>query len=109
MESSPLPEAPVFQLRKPQALSTQKKVAIEFKNFGVWGELSKIDSDGIAVRSKLDRLPFEFQNRGIQLELKNGTLIQTQFSHQDGNIYFFKFEEMSLEKVRGLNSWLKAL
>lgn len=97
--------------KKPQplSLSTQRKVKIEWKNYGIWGELSKIDPEGIAVRSKISKLPFELQDRGIQLELKNGTLIQTHFSHQKGNIYFFKFEEMSPEKVRGLNLWLKAL
>jgi hypothetical protein len=99
----------VFDFREAVQRKAKSEVKMKWKDFGVWGVLSQVNPKGLVVKAVVDRLPFQIQDRQINLQLRDGTLIKSRFSHQDGKQYFFNFEDLSSDRIRNFNSWLKSL
>lgn len=101
----PVPATPLS--RKARTVRTSAaKVMVHFKDFGPWGQLAAISTQGIEVKC-LGKVPNDIESREIELRLGKQLMLRARFAHRHGSHYYFEYQGLAHDQQVLLSNWIQ--
>lgn len=92
------PQNPVTQ--------TSQRMLIHFEGFGPWAQLMSVSNKRIHVRC-ISIPPFALDQRSIEVNFRNGLILQARLARQSDRDYFFEYEPLKNTELDLLSDWVR--
>lgn len=89
-------------------LKSYKKILFSFDSDRPWGRLMTLTSHQLVVNSFAE-VPETVESKVIQVRFTKDLIVDIQFDRKESQLYFFTPLNMTPERVKKLNTWLKKI
>ena len=105
---APAVSNPAVPEKKVVNLKTYRKILFSFGSTQPWGELKKLSSEELQVKS-FAPVPADIEHQTVQINFSRDLVIEIQFSRREGEMYYFRPLNMHKENTNQLNQWLQKI
>ena len=102
------PVVPLAAQKRVMNLKSYRKILFSFGASQPWGELKTLSSEELQVKS-FAPVPANIESQTVQINFSKDVVIEIQFSHRDGDLYYFRPLNMDKTNVVRLNQWLQKI
>lgn len=89
-------------------LKSYRKIFFSFDSDKPWGRLMTLTSHQLIVNC-FTKAPESIEHKTVQINFAKNLVIDIKFDRKESNLYYFTPLDMTPEKVKELNQWLKKI
>lgn len=89
-------------------LKSYRKIFFSFGSDRPWGRLMTLTSHQLIVNC-FEKAPESIENKIVQIRFNKNLVIDIKFDRKESNLYFFTPLDMTPDRVKELNQWLKKI